>query len=312
MSKVISYFSYKGGAGRSTLAYNTIPFLVSEQIQPTEESPVIVVDMDIDSCGMSYLLEIPNKTIKEDACVQHILKNGCDSSFAEHIYEHETLKNLIPVGKKFGYDNDRAVLFLPAKDMKNVKNSGNFNYDDANSPFLSSLESFVETCDSYDVPAIIFDSAVGNQASANVSNQLADVIVCCMRPTTQFVDGTVRYLDSLDSDASSPLGGGLKNIVLVPNVVPQDEIKIDGDVYPGAAITRIINRFSTVLDDRDEDDDIIYNSDLLDEDDFGIPAIKSFMWREGQLFTQDKATFNETEKKAYEKYRKLAEIIENI
>ena len=46
--KIISYFSYKGGAGRSTLAYNTIPILASEYFRPTKESPMIVVDMDIE------------------------------------------------------------------------------------------------------------------------------------------------------------------------------------------------------------------------------------------------------------------------
>ena len=58
--KTISFFSYKGGAGRSTLAYNVIPILAAEYIQPTAESPIIVVDTDVDSCGMSYLLKVEN------------------------------------------------------------------------------------------------------------------------------------------------------------------------------------------------------------------------------------------------------------
>ena len=57
-TKTISYFSYKGGAGRSTLAYNTIPLLANNHFRPTKESPMIILDMDIDSCGMSYLLGV--------------------------------------------------------------------------------------------------------------------------------------------------------------------------------------------------------------------------------------------------------------
>lgn len=308
--KLISYFSYKGGAGRSTLAYNTIPLMVND-IKPTKEAPVIVIDMDIDSCGMSYLLEVPNKKIKEDACVQYILENGCAAERTQSITDNETFKKLIPVGKKFGYDIDEAVLFLPAKDMKNVNGSRSSNYDDSNcTPFLNGLMSFVETCETYNVPAIIFDSAVGNQASAIVSNRLANIIICCLRPTNQFVDGTVRYLESLDSDDGSPLGGGRKKIVLVPNVVPQGEMIIDNKRYPDAAVTKIISMFSKLLDGRDEDDDIVYNSEMMNETEFGIPALTRFMWREGQLYTQ--AELQDDEIVVMERYKKLAAIVNKL
>ena len=309
-TKVISYFSYKGGAGRSTLAYNTIPLLARNHFRPTKENPVIVVDMDIDSCGMSYLLDVANEEIKEDACVQYVLREGCDPGRTASIRDHATLKKLIPVGEKFGYPENEAILFLPAKDIKNVDTAGNFNYGDANSPFLSSLQSFIDVCESYNVPAVIFDSAVGNQATANVANQLANVIVCCMRPTTQFVDGTARYLESLDSDSGSPLGGGRKKIVLVPNVVPQEHVVIDNHNYPDMAIKRIRIRLNDIINDRDEDDDITYNTDMLDINEFGIPAVKSFMWREGQLATQ--AELNENEQLVLQRYEKLAAIIDRL
>lgn len=309
-TKVISYFSYKGGAGRSTLAYNTIPLLARNHFRPTRENPIIVVDMDIDSCGMSYLLDVANEEIKEDACVQYVLREGCDPGRTASIRDHATLKKLIAVGEKFGYADNEAILFLPAKDIKNVDTAGNFNYGDANSPFLSSLQSFIDVCETYNVPAVIFDSAVGNQATANVANQLANVIVCCMRPTTQFVDGTARYLESLDSDSGSPLGGGRKKIVLVPNVVPQEHVVIDNHNYPDMAIKRIRIRLNDIISDRDEDDDITYNTDMLDINEFGIPAVKSFMWREGQLATQ--AELNENEQLVLQRYEKLAAIIDRL
>ena len=130
-TKVISYFSYKGGAGRSTLAYNTVPLLVNEHIKPTKESPVVIVDLDIDSCGLSYLLGVQADQIRDDACVQHVLANGCNPDpMNAHIYEADLLKEMIPVGNKLGYEINEAVLFLPAKDIKNVKKTN--NYDDDN------------------------------------------------------------------------------------------------------------------------------------------------------------------------------------
>ena len=58
-----------------------------------------------------------------------------------------------------------------------------------------------------------------------------------------------------------------------------------------------------------EDSDITYNLEMLDKNAFGIPAVKSFMWREGQLATQE--DLNENEKLALERYKKLAAVIAN-
>ena len=299
-TKVISYFSYKGGAGRSTLAFNTIPLLLNEHIQPTADAPVVIVDMDIDSCGLSYLLDVQADQIQDDACVQYILANGCDAEDMT-IFNH-----LIPVGNKLGYALNEAVLFLPAKDNRNVNKTSHSNYEDDN--FLKRLENFVDACEEKNVPAIILDSAVGNQATALVANNLARVIVCCMRPTTQFVEGTARYLQKQDSDDATVTGR--KKCILVPNVVPQGQVEIDSLLYPSYAIDRFYQIFSDFIGDRDEDADWQYNAEMLDPDAFGIPAVPSFMWRESQLYTQDR--LDECEQIALERYRKLAGIIHKL
>ena len=296
--KVISYFSYKGGAGRSTLAYNTIPLLVRNHLRPTKEHPVIVIDMDIDSCGMSLLLGIHDADVADDACVQAILENGCDMAVADSICEHATMKKLIPVGKKFGYYDNDAVLFLPAKINKNVSSDGASNYGDSGNPFKQSTDQFVEICEEYDVSAIILDSASGSQATANVANEMADVVVCCMRPTIQFVNGTIRYLDK-------PPVSGKKTFVLVPNVVPQEAMVIDGARYPDRAIANLAMSLDGIIDRAGA---FSYNTEMLDSNEFGIPAVKSFMWREGQLATQE--VLDENEKIVLQRYEKLAEIID--
>ncbi len=309
-AKVISYFSYKGGAGRSTLAYNTIPLLLKNHIKPTKDHPVVVVDMDIDSCGMSYLLEVPAKDIHDKACVQYVLKEGCDCEGFNSISEHPILKNLIPVGNKFNYEDNDAVLFLPAKDNKDINEATVYgNYDDA-TPFDDRMTSFIDACEDYGVSTIILDSAVGYQATANVSNRLANIIVCCMRPTKQFVDGTTRYLKTLDSDEDSPLGGGDKKIIIVPNVIPQEATIIDGHKYPDHAIAYFRSCLSEVFEEQ-ECDDIEYVLTMLEgkNEDFGVPALPSFMWREGQLCSQK--TLDELEMKVLDRYNKLAEIIHN-
>ncbi len=305
--KTISFFSYKGGAGRSTLAYNVIPILAAEHIRPTAESPIIVVDTDVDSCGMSYLVKA-EKQITDTNCIQHLLGNPFNMKSEGSIKKHPFLSQLIPVGNAYGYPVNDAILFLPAKDLKNIGKDAKNNYSEAGQfPYMESLKRFLEVCDEkFDVPAVIFDSAVGNSALANISNEASTVIICVMRPTTQFVNGTRRYL--LGVENSEKLLSSDKHIVLVPNVIPEDAISINGLRYPDAAISKICNDF----DDFEDGTNNTYHFDMLDRDEFGIPAVKRFMWIEDALYIKPQSELNDNEKVALGRYRKLARIINDI
>ncbi|MBR7133026.1 MAG: ParA family protein [Clostridia bacterium] len=312
--KVISFFSYKGGAGRSTLAYNIIPILAQKYYRPTKESPMIVIDTDVDSCGMSYLLEAENK-IEKDNCVQHLLGEPFYVQPAASIKEHPFLSKLIPVGNAYGYPDNEAILLLPAFDNKAISAGEKSNYN--GSEFAKdNMEKFLKTCRRFfKVPAVIIDSAVGNNATANVSNEVSDVIVCCMRPTTQFVNGTKRFLLALEKDNADGIEAEMKNmsetdIVLVPNVIPPEEISINGVQYPETAKSKIQSSFITP--DFMEGSRHKYHLDLLDWDCFGIPAVERFMWKEDILFCQDPDTLTKNDQLALSRYKRLADIIYNI
>ena len=305
--KTISFFSYKGGAGRSTLAYNVIPILARDHFEPTAESPMIVVDTDVDSCGMSYLVGA-EKQVTETNCIQALLGNPFSQRRYNSIQEHPFLKNLIPVGKAFGYEENEAILLLPAMDNKNICRDGRNNFAEAGGmSFDESMKNFLEVCEEhFDVPAVIFDSSVGNTALANVSNNEANIIVCVMRPTTQFVNGTYRYLLDVENGDKPLLG---KDIVLVPNVIPDKEIDIGNAHYPDTAIDRIINTFvySDVFKSSDSN---TYHMDMLDPREFGIPMVDSFMYVEGQLL--NKKEYYGNEETVLNRYKKLAKIIDDI
>ncbi len=307
--KTISFFSYKGGAGRSTLAYNVIPLLARDHFHPTAESPMIVVDTDVDSCGMSYLLKAEDK-VTDTNCIQYLLGNPFSTRRYDSIDDHPFLRQLIPVGNAFGYSENAAILLLPAKDNRNISKDGKSNYAEAGgNSFMESLTSFLEVCrEMFYVPAVIFDSSVGNTALANISNEASDIIVCVMRPTIQFVNGTRRYLTDLE-EGKKFNGAGGKNIVLVPNVVPEKEIVIGNARYPDAAIDRIINAFVNSNTFKNSFSNS-YRLDLLDPDEFGIPMVDSFMYVEGQLF--NKKEFYGNEETVLRRYKKLAAIIDGI
>lgn len=306
--KTISFFSYKGGAGRSTLAFNVIPILARDYFKPTAESPMIVVDTDVDSCGMSYLLGAEEK-VTDDNCIQHLLGNPFSTRRYDDIQDHPFLSKLIPVGNAYGYPENEAILLLPAMDNKNISKDGKSNYAEAGGPsFMESMRGFLDVCDDcFDVPAVIFDSSVGNTALANISNEMANIIVCVMRPTIQFVNGTRRYLTGLE-DGEKLTGGG-KEIVLVPNVIPDKEIVIGNSVYPDAAVDKIINTFVNSNTFKNSPNNT-YHLDMLDPDEFGIPMVDSFMYVEGQLL--NKKSFYGNEEIVLGRYRKLARIINEI
>ena len=305
-TSTISFFSYKGGAGRSTLAYNVIPILASEHFKPTKEHPIIVVDTDVDSCGMSYLVNVGKDDITDDNCVQYLLSNGCVERNNKPLSAHPFLGKLCPVGHAYGYPINDAILLLPAKDGKAI--AGNDNYSDKNNPFIGKVKSFIRVCSEYGVAAVIFDSAVGNTATANVSNEASDVIVCCMRPTKQFTDGTERFLRSIEHMDGVGKNFTEKNIILVPNAIPRNEITINGDKYPETAFSKIRNNFQN----RFNNDYTLhtYHFDMLEKEEFGIPVVDRFMWQEDILFNRN--DLDENEKVVLGRYKKLAGIINEV
>lgn len=296
--KYISCFSYKGGAGRSTLAINVVPFL-AEMLNATAEHPFVLVDMDIDSCGLTYLFDLDTDPRIAKDCVQSWFHPRYsqmpivdEDDEIEDAREHDMFKRLFPIGDYFGMKKD-AILCLPAHPGESMGNES--NYDAAQS---SSVNTFKKMCK--DVACgVLFDSAVGNQLTANWSNRCAGYIMCCMRPTEQFRDGTERFFDEYDKKAHS------KKIIVIPNVVPPADLDIGGKHYPDYAKESIVEKFSDNITRKNN----TYYLDLLAGDKFGVPQIDRFMWQEGVL----KIAANRTalEEIALERYREIASIIAN-
>ena len=150
---------------------------------------------------------------------------------------------------------------------------------------------------------VMCDSAVGNQTGANWSNSVATHIMCCLRPTKQFRLGTERFFELYDED------NGGKNIIVIPNVVPTDELSLeeDGETrnYPEWAKGEILKAFDKQGSPNN------YILDMVDGDVFGVPKIDRFMWQEDVLARIDKSKLTKHEHVALEQYKKIARIIKN-
>lgn len=294
----ISCFSYKGGAGRSTLAMNVVPYLVQE-LGATPKEPLIIIDMDVDSCGISYFLGIENFGNIRNYSVQALF--GTKGTVprddgAESAEDHILFRQLKGVGKFFGCLEDRTVLCLPAEPGASLGFSN--NYDGK----TDKIEVFLKECEEYGIKGVLFDSAVGDQLTAKWSNRYSKKIICCMRPTEQFREGTRRFFDYFDSNIAQG-----KDIVVVPNVVPTDPLDINegGTIcsYPNYAKNKIIESFS----DNIERNQNHYIMTMLEGDSFGVPKIDRFMWHESVLKVDTNLT--PAEIKASYCYEKIAKIL---
>lgn len=293
----ISFFSYKGGSGRSSALVNTVPFIARE-LKANSVHPIILVDMDMDSTGLTYLLH-QEEAVKNHLTIQKVMTDpivGGNRYLAGGPQDHPFFKSLIKVGQVFGLE-DASVLLLPAeagaavgKDGSN-KNISNCNYQ--------KIDNVLRISENYQCSAVIFDSSAGDQETAKVCNEKAKVIVCCMRPTIQFQEGTMEYFNRMNQSIRN------KHVILLPNAVSRDIIEVDGKKYPMTAKNGIRSTFQEKFADTGN----IIHLDAFVGSYFGIPLVKRFLWQEAILATFPPEKLSDDEKDALEMYEYVAKLI---
>ena len=60
MTKCYTFYSYKGGSGRSTTSINTVKHLIDE-LGAGKDRPILLVDSDLESAGLTYFFECEKK-----------------------------------------------------------------------------------------------------------------------------------------------------------------------------------------------------------------------------------------------------------
>ncbi|MBR3298439.1 MAG: hypothetical protein IKI64_04470 [Clostridia bacterium] len=292
----ISFFSYKGGSGRSSTLVNIVPFLVKE-LKADSNHPIVLLDMDIDSTGLTYLLH-QGENVGKSLSIQRIMVEGVPEGnrTKRQLDEHRFFTGLLKVGAEFNCE-DGAVLLLPAEAGVSVGRDGtNMNMTHRDSRHIGTV---IEVCERHDCAAIIFDSSAGDQETATISNGNADVIVCCMRPTIQFQEGTLDYFMRMNRSIRN------KDVILVPNAVSKATTTVDDKVYPITAKLRIVD----ALRDSFPETGNTLHFDALEGALFGIPLVSRFLWKESILATLDQDSLAADEKEALEMYQLIACLI---
>lgn len=290
MFRSVSFYSFKGGAGRSTTCLNTIPYIF-EIGEASAEHPIVLLDVDLDSAGMTYLLEQEN-FFHENYDIKEFLKGDNDLSVPvdNGLKNHPFYQKLVPVGNKFGIDDNDAVMFLGINDRMKL---GNNDFSGEKDELFNKLRKF---CKNNGISALAFDTPTGDQITAKFSLKASNCVVCCMKNTMQFRKGTFNYLKRIAAEID------IDSLVIFPTVVPKD-LELDGV----SQMDDSINSIKQSIQDLSFED---INTEFVKREMFGINEIERFKWKEDILYKlEKKGELRDDEKEGIKRYKKLAEIV---
>lgn len=279
--KVISYFSYKGGSGRTSLLYNTLPYLV-DKLEATPEQPIIVMDLDVDSKGLSFLFREGSDSNKLNSI------NVLNGEFDDMQDDPKVIFNQMqPIGSFVGRPNG-SILFVTA-DTKKVLNSN--NYDSLYAELFPFIRYFRQQgC----CKAIIFDNPAGSQHSGELALQYTNVVVTCLRITNQFRMGTLEFLEQCEDSQ--------RKYIIVPNAVPRGNERLSPD-FNISLIKKGIESLNKT--------ESTFDTFLLDPSLKGINEVERFKFTETCLakLEEEKEELTDDEREAIGKYKALSNAI---
>ncbi|MDE6504308.1 MAG: hypothetical protein K2L42_00365 [Clostridia bacterium] len=312
---VISFYSYKGGSGRTTTTLNTLYYIIQET-RPKSSSPLIIVDADNESYGMSMLLRDTEKYCPPEVSLQGLGVRAQQDTFTSsgnprdwRSYE-KLNKYFIPVGNYFTNDIENDAVLLLRSDVTPAEQRASWetvfamnNSTGKESRNLTAALDKMNLCDC----TVVFDTPSGTQDMATFSLDNSDYIVCCMRPSVQFEKGTRLCFSKFIEKWTKT--GNEKNIIFCPSAVPFRQMNIDSKVYPAHYTATLFASFREQMEIKAHASrgtvNIIW--DMKEGVVPGIPEVDRFKWQECCLakIGGDK----EDERLAKEKYQKLARIL---
>lgn len=288
--QVISMYSFKGGAGRTVTTANLTPFL-AKRLGATPENPLLLMDFDLDSAGLTMMLDLQNEFQESRFGCAQIMRREVDLGLIAD--EQELLKNgMIDVSKHFGLSKG-TIRFLGTEIISRYEKG--INIEDVG----TMMEYLLLICSQNGIGTILIDSAAGRQDTAQMCHQISQVIICCCRMSKQFLEGTSRHLirfmqECTEGQRFSP------GIGLLPLAVPIRNSQTAIDMYNmrkselGYLKTNLHNCQAKP------------NVKLLTE----IGEINSFKFLESILCSNDK--LENDEKIAIESYKQVAEEIAQL
>ncbi|MDR6158075.1 MinD-like ATPase involved in chromosome partitioning or flagellar assembly [Chryseobacterium sp. SLBN-27] len=165
---VVTFYSYKGGMGRSTHLMLTATYLAKKH-----GKKIVIIDCDFEAPGFTnFFLEVPEAKNYKDGLIEYFTDKPFDDSIFLNPYSWE-------VSKEFSGDGE--IRIIPA---------GNLNPEslfDNNQPFMVPLETYLESLSRFDLSSTEY---VVNQFS-----ELINDIKKQYNPDAVFIDSRTGFTD---------------------------------------------------------------------------------------------------------------------
>lgn len=285
--KIVSLYSFKGGAGRTVCTANLIGALAKE-VGASPDRPVLLMDMDLDSAGLTIFLDQGHTFWDSPWNAAKIVTGDLDLGIRTY-YERFFTEGMIDISPLIGA-KPGTVKFVGAEII---------GRDDA-VPIMGKaaerMQDLITYCGEHGVSTIVIDSASGRQETAVLCHMLSDVIVYCCRMTHQFLAGTqlqlTRFVERCETER-----GSVPDIIILPVAVPEvtpawEEMKKSST----ARLSGLCNSIESKT-----------RAHLMTP---GVSEVESFKWVESVLTL--KKTLSEDETRASAAYKALARKIKEF
>lgn len=229
MTCVISFYSFKGGAGRTVCVANIAGYL-AQALNATAEKPLLVIDMDLDSAGLTMLLG-RHGAASDEAMWTSSRIIDTSLNLRNKLRCEKVLSSTMDITSDVGGENlglgPGSVRFVRGESV------GNEAVADREAGAIEEMEALIRYCRKKGFAGILIDSASGRQMSARLAFRVSELIVCCARLSYQFAEGTeqmiMHHMDEVSADRAqaNPYGDEASilspAIVFVPVAVPKTE-----------------------------------------------------------------------------------------
>jgi cellulose biosynthesis protein BcsQ len=247
--KVITCFSYKGGAARTTAAANISAALASIRegvgsIQRPLGRKVALIDLDVFSAGTHRLFEIKSEDIQmHNPSIQDYLREQMTPSdyvTAGGIQLSHPLMSGFRLSRGAAGNCHEGFTLFPAKPMPDERFFVQKQHENVLIELMVELERKSRGFD-----YVVLDGESGSRQMADIAIRLADVVLVFFRLTWQHIEGT---LNTCKEDFQKR---GLKRpFYLVPTCVPLVGDR-DGVYLPEAEGLDELKYYTTAIPDAD-------------------------------------------------------------
>jgi len=214
---IVSFYSYKGGVGRTQLVANLAAYLCYFRAKK-----ILLLDWDLEAPGLHYYFNKSNNDILKNGLIElfkdycNIIQSGFDIDEKKLPYfTNDNIENLIKSSK-----GDGVVDLIPAGNYNKdyIKNINSFNWEE----FYDNLDgkTYIEYLKkelrllNYDY--IFIDSRTGISDYSGICNiQIPDINIFVIAPTNQNFEGSISVAKSI---ISSPyvLNGQFRKPTIIP------------------------------------------------------------------------------------------------